>query len=83
MQVSSDGTVKFVARSEFGSRDKQEKYYRLTVLDESGETLDFFVEYETYVKLGLCEFGQPLSICMTARKYKGNLNFRVNDVVLG
>lgn len=80
MQVSADGTIKFVARSSGKTREGAE-FHTMTLLDEKGETLRFFCSPEMAGKASMLGFGDDLTPVFDLYTGRNGVTVRITDFI--
>lgn len=82
MQVSTDSTLKFIARMTGLTRDGQRSWYRLTVADEKGEIANIYSEMSVYQKTMNLQIGDPFGLVMRVAQGLKGLSVTATDAIL-
>lgn len=82
MQVSTDSTLKFIARANGMTRDGSRAWYRLTVADEKGEIVNIYCEMDVFQKTMALQIGDPLGLVLRINQGSKGLNTTAIDAIL-
>lgn len=82
MQVSTDSTLKFIARMTGLTKDGQRSWYRLTVADDKGDIVNIYSEMAVYQKTMNLQIGDPLGLVMRITQGSKGLSVTATDAIL-
>ena len=82
MQVSTDSTLKYIARANGMTRDGARPWYRLTVADEKGEITNIYCEMEVFQKTMALQIGDPLGLVLRINQGSKGLNTTATEAIL-
>lgn len=81
MQVSADGTCKFINCGSGETRADKTAFYYCTVVDEKGETFRLFCDVMTYGRLSTLSFGDELTPVFDLYSGRNGIACRLRDFI--
>lgn len=82
MQVSTDSTLRFIARATGLTKDGSRSWYRLSVADDQGDIVNVYTEMPVYQKTMHLQIGDPLGLVMRINQGSKGLMTTAIDAIL-
>ena len=81
MQLSTDGTLRFIGKRTFKTKDGKD-CYMVEFADDSGDSMQVFSTDQAYFGLGKCQFGDTFSGSFNAQQRFRGYSLTLIDVVV-